>query len=384
MTSKTVKVGTYVKKTGRAVDVHVRKNPRVSAKKVEYESLKPKPWDADSLDVNGESFDPEKGEGWVVNSEGKRFWVGPGADLERRNLSGLDLRKANLQKANLRRANLSFAELEGANLSEIDGWGADFRGASLRYVNLSKSILTKANFVEVVMRNVLFRDATANQINFSIGVFDNVDFSNSDLREATCESASFINVDFTDSEIDNVSFKQSRMQSILKPGTAREVDFSAANISGSDLSDTKWIKVRLGKTNATNINLSNSVLEDVSFGYVDFSGSIFENTDCGNAKFAACDLRGIYWGGAKTRHMTIGAGGSGRLLVPLSQVDTPSFADAAKQMNVSLKQLEYLVVSKAIEVRDRNGKIVTSNFDEKNHYIPQWAIDNYIYYDSES
>ena len=75
---------------------------------------------------NGLGIDPQTGEGTVIGSNGRKYEIGPGADL-----SGADLRYAVLAFANL-----ADADLTGANLHKADLTGADLRGAKLRGADL--------------------------------------------------------------------------------------------------------------------------------------------------------------------------------------------------------------------------------------------------------
>lgn len=380
MTTKPVNVRPYVKKTGKAVDSHTRKNPRIDAKKADFNRLKPAAWSVDDFPSDKIGYDSEKGEGWIVNCEGTKLWVGPGADLERRNLSGLDLRKANLKEANLREANLSKTELTGANLSGVDATNASFTEASLRYIDMRRSNLEGANLANVVMRYAVVKDTQAKGAKISRSVFDNVDFSNTDLSSIECEGATFTRVDFTNAEMEGTAFKDCVIQGIFRLSYSSGLNFASCDLTGSDFSDTEWYNLRLLKTDAIDTNFSNAVFNSVTFNYTDFTGSVFENVDCDEALFDTCDLRGVYWGGAKTSSMRVSSDKS--LMQPkprLAKYDVSSFEDAIRQMKLTKNQFEFLVTSRAIEVRDEKGEIVLSGFNPSLHRIPQWAIDNYLY-----
>ena len=67
---------------------------------------------------------------------GKKYEIGPEANLRGADLYGADLRAANLYGANLRAANLRGANLYGADLRAANLYGADLRAANLRAANL--------------------------------------------------------------------------------------------------------------------------------------------------------------------------------------------------------------------------------------------------------
>ncbi len=82
----------------------------------------------------------------------KNYCLGPGAELQKAELTGLNFRWGNLKKANLSDAvivrgvlwgvNLEYAQLQNADLSF-----ADFTGANLNGANLTNAILNQTCFI---------------------------------------------------------------------------------------------------------------------------------------------------------------------------------------------------------------------------------------------
>ena len=95
---------------------------------------------------NGLGIDPATGTGTVIGSDGRKYEIGPGADLTEADLTGAYLTGANLSGANLRDARLIDACLTGAtDLTGADLTGADLIGAHLVGAHLSGANLFMAN-----------------------------------------------------------------------------------------------------------------------------------------------------------------------------------------------------------------------------------------------
>jgi len=102
--------------------------------------------------------------------------IGPGADLEGKNLANQDLRDLNLSGANLKGANLSGSNLSRANLTGVVLDGAFLTGAKLR-----EAIVEGLSAVETSFRQADFYGAN---INASYGRFARADFTDANFTGA--------------------------------------------------------------------------------------------------------------------------------------------------------------------------------------------------------
>jgi len=88
---------------------------------------------------------PKTSEGTIIGSDGKQYYIGPGADLRGSNLEGADLYGMDLTGADLSGANLMGADLAGTILRGAYLTNADLEGARLFVADLREAHLMRAN-----------------------------------------------------------------------------------------------------------------------------------------------------------------------------------------------------------------------------------------------
>jgi uncharacterized protein YjbI with pentapeptide repeats len=110
------------------------------------------------------------------------------ANLSGADLSGADLSGASLMRANMASVNLSEANLSGADLSEANLFQADLRGANLDYADLSGADLFEADLRGALLLAVLFqaklREATLSGVDLSGTMLIEADLSGANLSGA--------------------------------------------------------------------------------------------------------------------------------------------------------------------------------------------------------
>ncbi len=159
-------------------------------------------------------------EGWLSGEDG----LLQGANLRGANLKGADLSDANLKGANLFEANLASANLGKANLESADLRDCNLRNARLGYARLVAAQLDGSDMSQ----------ATGWEADFSKASLQNVIFVNSNSPLA----------DFTDAILDK------------------------ADLQGSHLKNSRFIRTNIGGTNFTGCNLIGCSFENPSIGSV--------------------------------------------------------------------------------------------------------------------
>jgi uncharacterized protein YjbI with pentapeptide repeats len=186
----------------------------------------------------------------------------PGARLNQMNL-----RFARAYRAFLMNAKLWRADLEGAYLSEADLRGANLREAVLRSANLDRAQANRAVFVSADAAGSKFVSADLRGADLSYGNFDNADLSNAKLSGAS-----------------------------LYAVTMRGARLLRADLSRTDLRDTKLEHAVLSFANLQEADLSSARLSGINLAGAQLKGAILLDADLKNA-----DLRGAFLGGALLR-----------------------------------------------------------------------------------
>lgn len=177
--------------------------------------------------------------------------------------------------------------------------------------------------------------------------------------------------------------------------------FHSANFAGGNLRNTVWQHCCLGRFNFEDADLEGADFKSsnlFNFGNLipegdlhgSFRGANLHNVNFTNSDLTKCDLTGCDLRSANLEKAKLPQNLSGIVITDnqfenLSQPeDKPwkyqyeqiSFENAAKMIGLSENQLEFLVISGGVKVRDnKKGRRVTSDFDPDLHHIPIWEID---------
>ena len=276
--------------------------------------------------------------------------IGPGANLEGKDLANQDLGKLCLSEANLKGANLSGANLNGANLrgANLGGAflsGANLSGANLTDANLDGAFLTKAKLRSAVVEpgsaaSASFRQADLygstiqfNDFYLPLGTdFTEADFTGARISgfldgmtftNAKFERTSFLNLSSGDTRIWNSNLYGAQIKNCVvlneaEDGVQLPVSIAGTSLEAVEISDSvlrrlhiddgrgdlNYLKVRdsdlsffnmeegtLTFGSFVNVNLSNSSLggqwTKSEFVECDFSGTKFSG-DWAGARFFDC------------------------------------------------------------------------------------------------
>ena len=245
--------------------------------------------------------------GFAVN---KRFLIGPTANLNSFDLSGLDLSNANLR-------------------------GADLSGAVLTNVNLTKTDLTDSNldFVRangitgtpkatpedwVIQKGVLFGPtADLSELTLTDIDFTKLNISSALLSSTKLIRANLSGVDFTDISIEGAGFIDSNISGAILDGvnldglrtsglkgTPKSIpdDWklqggflfgSGADLSGADLRNFDFTKVSLSGVSLKDANLTNSNLAGVDLTSTVITGANITRANIQGTDITGVDLTGI-------------------------------------------------------------------------------------------
>jgi uncharacterized protein YjbI with pentapeptide repeats len=157
------------------------------------------------------------------------------------------------------------------------------------------------------------------------------------------------------------------------------------DLRGVNLQETNFKNGRLQQANLDGANLTGADLSKSSI-----SGSMRDtilcNTNLEEANLDDVDLSGADLTGANLRHATLSrdltnvniTGEQFEQLNEIEKYDYPAknFHEVAQELGVSEKQFEFLVLSGAVEVRDKHSnERVLSDFDTEKHNIPVWGVE---------
>lgn len=147
--------------------------------------------------------------------------------------------------------------------------------------------------------------------------------------------------------------------------------FMQANLEGSDLRGTKWNNaILVYKINMRNVDLRGADLREVDLTKADLSGANLEGVDLSRTRMPF-DLREISLTSEQVKQIELVSGDMRK-----HSYRSMGFERLIKELEVSEKEFEYLVLSRVIEVRDNDtGKIVDSNFDPELHHVPFWSVE---------
>jgi BTB/POZ domain-containing protein KCTD9 len=225
--------------------------------------------------MTGHNFDPPKAvlrETFsIINVMGEELTIGPGVNLQGKNLSALNLAGANLEEANLSGANISKANLTGANL----------RGANLNDVMAFEAVLcdVEASLMTAKSADMTRIDATGG--NFEGGNFNNANFFDANLTKTSFHGSLMKNVSLISCKMYKANFSLCILT---------EADFTGANMGELLLDETqcqrsKWFAVDAQQMQAVSVDLSGSV----------FTNSNLAGSKMSDSNLTECVINGGDW-----------------------------------------------------------------------------------------
>ncbi|MVW77738.1 DUF2169 family type VI secretion system accessory protein [Bordetella sp. 02P26C-1] len=242
----------------------------------------------------------------------------------------------NLSKMNLTGADLRGMDFSGADFTETWLENADFTGANLTGAKFDHTVLARATFADCRMDDVELRDCNISEATFDgvsmegvslrglisegLTVFrqcrfihasiENFDFKKNLFAETVFDGARLVNVSFQECKIEQCEFNGSLLQksnfndsSLNDVAIHRTKMLSAAHMNSAfaqvaitecEITKTSFYEdVSFNDCELTRNHFRQSMLREVSFVNVDFSESVFEQTDLSLANLQRCRLRRI-------------------------------------------------------------------------------------------
>lgn len=184
-----------------------------------------------------------------------------GADLRRRDLSGIDLVHVNLSDADLSRAELQGVSLVDSNLSGALLFDANLKDARLDGADLTAASLRGANLVSARAINANFTDA--------------------DMRGANCESSNFTSARLQHAKLDNSRFNSADLD---------EADLTGASLTFAELSLASFIGANLTNADLTGADLTNALLYNANLYSTVLTNTVLENVGLWATLFNSTDL----------------------------------------------------------------------------------------------
>lgn len=191
-------------------------------------------------DSYSSTWDITKGEGYVLDADGARVWLGPGVNLKDVTLVGVAAPGVNLRGGNFQGVVFEGVNFEGGNFEGVSFQGVEANGCDFSGGNFSQSIINHTSF-------------------------ENSVFTGSSFDGAGCGATQFTDCDLRDVKADRAQFVRSQMESV-----------SAENSS--------WVEAGMS---------------DVAIRLSHFDGSHWEGVDVENTRVTASSLRGVRASGAK-------------------------------------------------------------------------------------
>ena len=279
---------------------------------------------------------------------------GPGANLNRCDLSGRDFRGFDLTGANLAYADLTGVNFKDAVLTNATIAGASVEGIDLTNVDLSATDISgirsfnKATLVKAIfpagaqLAEATFTDADLSRSSLVGANLAGVDFTRAnlyraDLTMAVLTDANFRRANLKDATIDGANLQRANLESADFTDIAFDInpDFRGADLrnasffkaylngvdfSGADLEEARFNRAQLQSAVFDNAALSeaemtdahiqgarfvNADVSDADFSESDLSNASFQGANIQDAKFAEADLTGANFSGAQNADKAI-------------------------------------------------------------------------------
>jgi len=220
-----------------------------------------------------------------------------GADLSGKDLTETILKGADLSNAILTDAILQYVNLEDANVKNADFTSTDFTYANLGYTNLKDAKLDNAKFTSAKFKGVDISLGSLQEINLvkanlSEAILTNADLSDKDLSKANLSGQNLSSKDLTNTILTGADLTDT----ILPDGALSGKDFTytifdRVDLSGKDLSLSKFSNASFDNANMENTNLTSAILLQVDFTKI--KNKSLAGADLSGTSFAHSDLRGV-------------------------------------------------------------------------------------------
>ena len=272
---------------------------------------------------------------------------GPGADLNRCDLSGRDLRGFNLSGANLSYATLTGtnfkdavltnatiagASIEGIDLTNVDLTTTDISGiqsfnkatllkavfppnadlaeatfvdadlsrSSLVGANLEKADFTGAALYRASLTGANLKDATFRRANLKDAFLNGANLQGAHLASADFSEIYFdVNPDFRGADLRNANFYEAILNGVDFSGARLdEASFNRAELKGTIFVSANLNEAEMKDAVAQGARFNNADVSDANFSESDLTNAGFQSADIEDARFSEANLTGANFSGA--------------------------------------------------------------------------------------
>lgn len=303
----------------------------------------------------------------------------PEANFKDLTFDGVQFIGCNFDEANLKQVTFKNCIFKGCSFQNAKIQG---QGNFSNHKDWENNQLTGCSFEATLFENVeiassAFQACTFDSNEMSVAAFYGCQMSDTQIHDTNFEL-----VDFGDSVFDECTFASCKFRLRKANLVYGEHDFTVQNsqilygnfsdshLRGANIVDTIIKDTFFLKTDGPNLNLSGTTIENSSFVDCELPSTDFTGGSVKECEIEETNFAGSEWDNTKVAWGPIYATGE--------VYEQYSFNSAIKLFGVSEKQFEFMVISKAIEVRDNKTKQkVTSNFDPRKHHIPVWTVKNF-------
>jgi uncharacterized protein YjbI with pentapeptide repeats len=302
------------------------------------------------------------------------------------NASGVIFDGSKISGMRVEKTNMSGSLFRDSHIEGGKPWtGSKFRNAEFKNSHISHvefaakryQHFTDRYYREPLVRKKIFEGVAALRTRFARvkGRFN--------LKGVTLNGSVFSKSSFEDLSLSGMSISETTFD---KCGFLFS-SLSKANVAGSSFTESIFDGV-----NARGLRAKGSDFSGVFFGSnenaCDFSNSDFSDSNFSGAQIGNSKVKGSNWKGAETQTLevfrfndnplTTASGQSGDIpSLKKTSYEHYSLSDAAKKMGIADNAFEFLVLSKAIDVRHNLTKHrVEKDFDVSLNHIPVWQMQN--------
>ena len=236
--------------------------------------------------------------------------VGPGANLQSANLTGMDLSNLNLSGVELTNTNLEHSNLSGTDLTDCVSYsGLLLFGADLSDTNFSNCYIQSSNLEAVDFKNA----------DLSYAYMNIVDLTNAKLSDANLFRLTARNVDcplnlpgnwrclsgllFGPSvQINSHTFSSqvdwryvNLSNSIIEYGSFTSTNFGGSVFDGANFTLSYFQHASLVGTTFINAELNGVRFDSANLTYSDFSGALIDSVNFLNANLTGATFSGTTW-----------------------------------------------------------------------------------------
>lgn len=199
-----------------------------------------------------------------------------------------DLSNADLNDRNLRGINFIFCNLKGVKLNRADLRGVNMSNSDLSLSHLSFADLSRVNLISSNLSKANVRQANLHSANLKNSYMPGINLHDTNLRRAIFDGS-----DLRGSHLLRVQ--------------ARAAKFRNANLQGSDLTGANFhycifSGANLSKTNLRSVNLSQAELDDANLSGSNLTHAIIVQSNLNNSNLTNCRVYGLSAWDLKLNH----------------------------------------------------------------------------------